>query len=63
MLNLALQVLCFLVVGVPASLVLAELFWFGGRCSRGGPHAWAQHPAPYLSASWVKCSKCGEEDY
>lgn len=59
---IALQVIALAIVGIPAALVLAELFWFGGRCPRGGPHDWQAHPKPYLS-SWVQCTKCAEEDF
>lgn len=58
-----LQIVAAIVVGIPVLLVLLDLFWFGGRCPRGGAHEWGAHPAPYLSASWVRCAKCGGSDF
>lgn len=54
------------IILIPSTLVCLELFWFAGRCPKGGPHAWGSNPKPHLSypgSPWVQCSKCGMEDY
>lgn len=45
---------------IPVMLVGADLFWFSGRCPKGGPHEWEPHER---GAGWIVCPKCKNEDF